>query len=67
MLEQFWHKLHDPAPKGMGFHIPGNSCNPKFQDAKLYRDNLAMNNTGGRTRGSRWLLAAPGSSSRRWP
>jgi len=46
MLEQLWHRLHDPAPKGMGFHIPGNSCNPKFQDAMLYRANLVMNNTG---------------------
>jgi len=46
MLEQLWHKLHDPAPKGMGFHVPGNTCNPKHQDNKLYRDNLVMNNTG---------------------
>ena len=46
MLEQLWHKLHDPAPKGMGFHIPGNSCNLKFQDAGRYRANLVMNNTG---------------------
>jgi len=46
MLEQLWHRLHDPAPKGMGFHVPGNSCNPKFQDEKHYRTNLVMNNTG---------------------
>lgn len=46
MLEQVWHKIHDPAPKGMGFHLPGGSCNPKFQDGKLYRANLMMNNTG---------------------
>jgi len=46
MLEQLWHKLHDPMPKGMGFHVPGNSCNPKHQDGKLYRANLMMNNTG---------------------
>ena len=46
MLEQVWHKYHDPLPKGMGFHPPGGSCNPKYQDEKLYRANLMMNNTG---------------------
>ncbi|MGD0090521.1 MAG: DUF6055 domain-containing protein [Planctomycetota bacterium] len=46
MLEQVWHKYHDPAPKGMGFHVPDGSCNPKFRDGKLYRANLMMNNTG---------------------
>jgi hypothetical protein len=46
MLEQLWHKLHDPAPKGMGFHVPRNTCNPKHADANSYRANLMMNNTG---------------------
>ena len=46
MLEQVWHRYHDPAPKGMGFHVPANSCNPKFQDGNSYRANLVMNNTG---------------------
>jgi hypothetical protein len=46
MLEQLWHTLHDPPPKGMGFHIPGNTCNLKHKDDKFYRDNLMMNNTG---------------------
>ena len=46
MLEQLWHNLHDPEPKGMGFHIPSNSCNLQHQDGKLYRANLVMNNTG---------------------
>jgi hypothetical protein len=46
MLEQLWHKLHDPAPRGLGFHVSGRSCNPKFDDGKLYRTNLVMNNTG---------------------
>lgn len=46
MLEQLWHLLHDPAPKGMGFHTPGSSSNPKFQDDKRWRANLVMNNTG---------------------
>jgi hypothetical protein len=46
MLEQVWHKYHEAAPKGIGFHVPANSCNPKFQDGNSYRDNLVMNNTG---------------------
>lgn len=46
MLEQLWHLLHDPVPKGMGFHIPGRSANPKHRDGKNYRANLMMNNTG---------------------
>ncbi|HUS91260.1 MAG TPA: DUF6055 domain-containing protein [Phycisphaerae bacterium] len=46
MLEQLWHRLHDPAPRGMGFHIPRNSNKPEHADANSYRANLLMNNTG---------------------
>jgi hypothetical protein len=46
MLEQCWHRYHDPIPKGMGFHIPGESLDPSKRDGKLYRANLIMNNTG---------------------
>ena len=46
MLEGVWHTLHDPAPKGLGLHVSGRSCNPKFDDGKFYRTNLMMNNTG---------------------
>ncbi|MBM4042678.1 MAG: hypothetical protein FJ290_29670, partial [Planctomycetes bacterium] len=46
MLEQLWHKLHDPAPRGLGFHVSGRSCNPKHDDGRFYRTNLMMNNTG---------------------
>lgn len=46
MLEQAWHRYHDPLPKGIGFHATGQSVNPKYKDGKLYRSNLVMNNTG---------------------
>ncbi|MCY3024429.1 MAG: DUF6055 domain-containing protein, partial [Planctomycetota bacterium] len=46
MLEQLWHQLHDPPPKGLGLHAATATCNPKFQDGKLNRTNLMMNNTG---------------------
>ncbi|MEI7899977.1 MAG: DUF6055 domain-containing protein [bacterium] len=46
MLEQVWHRYHDPLPRGLGFHTPGVSSNPKHQDGKAYRANLLMNNTG---------------------
>ena len=40
MLEQLWHLLHDPAPKGIGFHKTGESVQPDKRDGKLYRINL---------------------------
>ncbi|MBE3134646.1 MAG: LamG domain-containing protein, partial [Acidobacteria bacterium] len=46
MLEQLWHRLHDPEPRGMGFHVPAQSFKPEHQDGKSYRANLVMNNTG---------------------
>jgi hypothetical protein len=46
MLESVWHRYHDPAPRGIGFHAPGVSGSPKYQDGKSYRANLMMNNTG---------------------
>jgi hypothetical protein len=46
MLESVWHRFHDPAPGGLGFHTPGVSSNPKDQDGDFYRANLMMNNTG---------------------
>lgn len=46
MLESVWHRFHDPAPRGLGFHSPGISSNAKDQDGHSYRANLMMNNTG---------------------
>jgi hypothetical protein len=46
MLERVWHCLHDPPPRGLGFHVPGESSNAQHRDSSSYRANLMMNNTG---------------------
>lgn len=46
MLEQIWHLVHDPLPKGLGLRPTGTTSNPKHVDDKRYRTNLMLNNTG---------------------
>lgn len=47
MLEQIWHRYHDPVSLGgLGFHAPAEPTDPNLRDGAFYRTNLVMNNTG---------------------